>query len=315
MIWRRGGIGVALVVWAAGALADAPETSVRPAARPAALAAVLAAPVNPAQGAGISLGVVQNADQPAAQPAAQSGAGAVSSPFPRPRPQRQAMAEPGVAEPQMALASTSAAAISPAPKQRRGLFGLGKAAVRTQPDTAAITGKAGSVCGVPGIKGRKIPPIASRVQGCGVADPVEITSVDGIALTTPAKVDCPTAIALNAWVRGAVKPGFANKGGGLEALRVAADYVCRPRNNVAGARISEHGKGKAIDISGFLLASGAEVTVAGDYRRGAYSKVLKSIHRAACGPFGTTLGPGSDGMHENHLHLDTAAYRSGSYCK
>ena len=229
--------------------------------------------------------------------------------------------------PALALASTSAAAIapvqpsagaaaSPVPKPRRGLFSLlTVSASRTQPDPGAITGRAGSVCGIPGIKGKALPPIAARIRGCGVAEPVEVTSVDGIALTPAATLDCTTAEALNAWVRTAAKPAFDGKGGGLQALRVAASYICRTRNNVAGAPISEHGRGKAIDISGFILASGAEVTIANDYRRGSYSRPLQAAHKTACGPFGTTLGPGSDGRHEDHLHMDTARSGSAGYCR
>ena len=44
-------------------------------------------------------------------------------------------------------------------------------------------------------------------------------------------------------------------------------------------------------------------------------KTLRPAHKAACGVFGTTLGPGSDGYHEDHMHFDTAAHRNGSYCR
>ncbi len=334
MIWRGLWVGLVLAVAGSAAAADAPAQSARPVARPAALAGVPVLPVlnpdNPAQGAAIPFMAAAAATLPNPEVAE---AGLTRSLVPRARPAIRASAtgaaapaaakpdvakaaDPAPAVPAVALASTSAAAISPLPRARKGLFGFLKAgAARTQPDTGAITGRAGSVCGVPGIKGKELPPIVARVKGCGVADPVQVTSIDGVALTEAAIMDCPTAKALNAWVTGAVKPAFGNKGGGVEAMRVAAHYICRTRNNRPGARISEHGKGKAIDISGILLASGAEITVAGDYRRGSYSKAMKSIHRAACGPFGTTLGPGSDGVHEDHIHLDTAAYRSGPYCK
>ena len=33
------------------------------------------------------------------------------------------------------------------------------------------------------------------------------------------------------------------------------------------------------------------------------------------GIFGTTLGPGSDGYHEDHMHFDTAHQRGGAYCR
>lgn len=334
MIGRVGGILGTLAVLAvlAGAgFADAPARSMLPPDRPGPDQSVVA---TPGQGAAISLGA-------AVVPLAVAG-GMATSPLPRRRPvlvdplAAGAAAAAEAAVPALALASTSAAAIaevsppaaaeaaaaagagatSPLPKQRKGLFGfLTASATRTQPDPGAITGRAGSVCGIPGIKGKALPAIAARVKGCGLAEPVEVTSVDGIALTPPATIGCPTAVALNDWVHSAAKPAFVGKGGGLEALRVAASYICRTRNNVPGAPISEHSKGKAIDISGFILAGGAEVTVTHDYRRGAYSATLKRVHQAACGPFGTTLGPGSDGRHEDHIHMDIASYRSGDYCR
>jgi hypothetical protein len=39
------------------------------------------------------------------------------------------------------------------------------------------------------------------------------------------------------------------------------------------------------------------------------------MHKAACGPFGTVLGPNSNRFHQDHFHFDTARYRSGSYCR
>ncbi len=81
-----------------------------------------------------------------------------------------------------------------------------------------------------------------------------------------------------------------------------------------GAKVSEHGRGKAIDISGFVLADGSRLSIAKDWRRN-NGKMIKAAHKSACGTFGTTLGPGSDGYHEDHLHFDTANYRSGSYCR
>jgi hypothetical protein len=63
-----------------------------------------------------------------------------------------------------------------------------------------------------------------------------------------------------------------------------------------------------------VLGNGQVLDVLRDYR-GGEGKVLRTAHKAACGTFGTTLGPGSDGYHENHLHFDTARYRSGTYCR
>ena len=181
--------------------------------------------------------------------------------------------------------------------------------------TVLATSAAGSVCGDPTIRGAAIAPVAGRLPGCGVADPVRISAVAGVTLSQPSVMDCPTARALRTWVEGGVKPAVGNLGGGVSELRVAAHYVCRTRNHKPGGRISEHGKGRAIDISALVLENDAAITVARGWRDPAQGPVLRRVHRAACGPFGTVLGPESDRYHQAHFHLDTARYRSGPFCR
>ena len=209
-----------------------------------------------------------------------------------------------------AMPTASAAAIpapDAAPEQRRsgglfgGLFGGNKKPPRS---TAPV---AGSVCGDPAIRGEDIARITSKVRGCGVEEPVRVTSIDGIRLNSPATIDCNTATALRTWIDQGLRPAF--RGREIVELRIAASYICRPRNNIKGNRISEHGRGKAVDVAGVVFSDGTLITVSDNYAK------LRRPHKAACGIFGTTLGPGSDGYHEDHLHFDTASYRSGPYCR
>lgn len=200
---------------------------------------------------------------------------------------------------------TSAAPIE-APK-RGGIFGGLLAPKTAQPKTPA-TPRSGFVCGDPDIKGTEIAAIPPKIKGCGLAKPTRVTEVDGIRLSTPAIIDCDTAKALKTWINKGLRPAFGRRD--VVELRVAASYTCRPRNNVRGAKVSEHGRGKAIDISGFVFSDGREMSVKADYGRD-----IRKAHKAACGIFGTTLGPGSDGFHEDHLHFDTASYRNGPYCR
>ena len=165
----------------------------------------------------------------------------------------------------------------------------------------------GAVCGVSTIKGEPMAPIPSKVGGCGVEEPVRITSIAGVRLSQAATVDCSIAKSLNSWVNDVAQPAF---NGNLVEMRVAAHYICRGRNNIKGAKISEHGKGRAIDISAFVLADGKVLTVEQNY-----NKLLRKIYKAGCGYFKTTLGPGSDGYHEDHFHFDTSARKGGAYCR
>ncbi|MBB3993235.1 hypothetical protein GGR95_000863 [Sulfitobacter undariae] len=174
---------------------------------------------------------------------------------------------------------------------------------------------AGSVCGDPSIQGEAIGRIAAEMSGCGVENAVRITSVSGVRLNRKSTMDCGTAQALKTWVDSSAKPALSSKGGGLRELKVAADYACRRRNNAKTGKVSEHGKGRAIDISGFQMADGSQITVLQGWNAGSSSQVLRRMHAEACGTFGTVLGPKANRFHLDHFHFDTARYRSGSYCR
>ncbi len=173
----------------------------------------------------------------------------------------------------------------------------------------------GAVCGVPDIQGEYVGAVPGRLGGCGIDEAVRVRSVSGVGLTQKSVMDCTTAKALKTWLEATAKPALRSQGGGLSRLRVAAHYSCRTRNNKAGGRISEHGKGRAIDISGFVLADGSTVTVLKGWTARGTSRTLRQMHRGACGPFGTVLGPEADSYHLDHFHFDTASYRNGSYCR
>jgi len=151
--------------------------------------------------------------------------------------------------------------------------------------------------------------------GCHVAAPIEVTEVAGVRLSRPALMTKETAEALATWVEDGAKPAIGERGGGLVEMTVAAHYACRTRNHQPGARLSEHSKGKAIDLSEFVMRDGSMITVEGGWGSDADGKILRQMHAAACGPFGTVLGPNADRHHHNHFHFDTASYRSGPYCR
>ncbi len=175
--------------------------------------------------------------------------------------------------------------------------------------------KKGAVCGDLSIQGQAVGRVPGRLAACGINDAVKISAVNGVVLSQKAVMNCQTAQALNTWVKTGLRPAVGNQGGGVSSLRVVAHYACRTRNNRKGAKISEHGKGNAIDIAGIGLKNGSELTVLSDWGRGKDGRILKKAHRAACGPFGTVLGPKADRFHRDHFHLDTARHRGGAYCR
>jgi hypothetical protein len=174
---------------------------------------------------------------------------------------------------------------------------------------------AGAVCGDISIQGEAIGRVPAKISGCGVENAVRISSISGVSLSSRSTMDCGTARALKTWVDRSAKPALSRKGGGLKQIKVAAHYACRRRNNSKTGKISEHGKGRAIDISGFRLADGSEISVLKGWNARSSRKALRKMHADACGPFGTVLGPKSNRFHLDHFHFDTARYRSGSYCR
>lgn len=172
----------------------------------------------------------------------------------------------------------------------------------------------GSICGDFDIQGEAVGRVPGKINGCGVQNAVRVRSVAGVSLSQNAVMTCETAKALKTWINKGAKPAVGSTGGGLSGLKVAAHYSCRTRNNQAGAKISEHGKGKAIDISGLTLNNGRTITVLQGWN-GKDRKIMRQAHKAACGPFGTVLGPNADRFHQDHFHFDTAKHRGGAYCR
>lgn len=317
-----------LTGWATGAaFAEAPAYSIRAMPRPP--GQETAAP-DPAVAAAVTSALsVLVSPRPLPRPPAEVVSAAPAGPVigtvnpivPRVSAANKAPADPiaaffqGLVAPKPAVAAMPATSVvavqrSPRPETRPKGFAKLVSAI-TAP---RATSRKGSVCGVPEIKGEAIRAIVGA-GACGIAQPVRITSVSGVAVSGAPTIDCTTAKALNDWVRGGVIPAVGRTGGGLAQIKVIASYSCRTRNNVRGAKLSEHSFGHALDVSGVTLKDGTRLTVLDHWRSAKFGGVIKAMHSSACGTFGTVLGPGADRYHQNHLHLDTARYRSGSYCR
>lgn len=149
-------------------------------------------------------------------------------------------------------------------------------------------------------------------NGCGAAGQITISAIklrDGrqVALRPAALIRCETAEAVADWVREELAPATESYSG-IARVEVAASYHCRPRNNIRGALMSEHGRANAIDVRALVMNDGRRFGV--DLPETPI-KLLTDLRRGACARFTTVLGPGSDGYHENHFHLDLAQRRGG----
>jgi hypothetical protein len=157
-----------------------------------------------------------------------------------------------------------------------------------------------------------LPPITGPGE-CGAPDVVRLEAVvlpdhSRIAITPPATLRCTMAEAVVSWVREEAAPRALELGSPLRSVANLASFDCRGRNGVTGAKLSEHGKANALDIHALRLADGRMVeltdpTVARDFR--------EALRTSVCARFTTVLGPGSDGYHEDHVHVDLEERRGG----
>ncbi len=148
---------------------------------------------------------------------------------------------------------------------------------------------------------------------CGGGDMIELGAVlvpgrDPVALKPAPVLRCAFAESLAAWIRDEAAPRAVATGMALRSVDTYDDFECRGRNRVFGAKLSEHGKGNAVDLRGITLADSrfialTDMTVPKDLR--------EALRDSACHRFTTVLGPGSDSHHESHIHLDLAERRNG----
>ncbi len=112
-------------------------------------------------------------------------------------------------------------------------------------------------------------------------------------------------------------PAKGHFGHYLGSLRVGGGYECRHRNRGTAGPLSEHATGRALDVFGFEIGEAparlsVSVKPAGDHQA-----FLAAVRQSACGAFATTLGPGSDAAHADHLHVDIKLRGSpaGRFCQ
>jgi hypothetical protein len=159
-----------------------------------------------------------------------------------------------------------------------------------------------------------LPPILGPGD-CGGEDLVHLEAVvlpdkSRVAVTPPATVNCPFAEAIAGWIREDIAPAVRALGGAIKSIDNYASYDCRGRNRVLGAKLSEHGKANALDVRSLALANGrivglTDARLEKDFR--------ERLRLRTCSRFTTVLGPGSDGYHEDHIHVDLAERRGGHH--
>lgn len=156
--------------------------------------------------------------------------------------------------------------------------------------------------------GAEVEPLPDRVfaNGCSATSSVKLVAI-GIPVTNLGAVRCGLALPFVQWVQQAVSSAALDRlGSPVMRIESFGSFACRPVNNVAGNRLSEHGRANAVDIAAFVLADGRRISVR-DGWSGADEQArafLRQVRDAACRRFDTVLSPDYNAYHRDHLHFD-----------
>lgn len=154
-------------------------------------------------------------------------------------------------------------------------------------------------------------PDEVKGPGCGFEDVARLdgSSVawgDGVTLT------CPVLAGIAQWERHVLAPA-AREHFGAEVSRVRhfGTYSCRNINNASSGRRSQHATANAVDVAGFVLDDGTEISVQKHWNDpSAKGTFLRRVHKRACKLFDTVLGPDFNALHHDHFHFDMGGFAS-----
>jgi hypothetical protein len=177
-------------------------------------------------------------------------------------------------------------------------------APQSDPDCASRLATLAVIEQLPAIKGP---------GACWADDVVRLVSIASTAagrikVTPPAVLRCGMAEALVHWVKEASDTAMRDLSAVITGISTATSFDCRGQNRVSTAKLSQHGLANAADVRALTFKNGKTLALTDP---GASMHMRTSLHDAACQRFTTVLGPGSDGYHEDHIHLDLAHRRSG----
>jgi hypothetical protein len=154
-----------------------------------------------------------------------------------------------------------------------------------------------------------IAPSIPDIKGpgeCGAEDLVRLEAVvlpdkRRVSVKPAAILRCAMATEIANWIRIDMAPLATSLGSVVSDLNNLDSFECRGRNGIAGAKMSEHGRANALDVHDLKLANGQSITFTD---RTVPRDLRETVLHSMCARFTTVLGPGSDGYHEDHIHLD-----------
>jgi hypothetical protein len=160
--------------------------------------------------------------------------------------------------------------------------------------------------------GVRFIPLPTRRSGqCGYDDAVRFTGGGALEIAywpVDLGTSCAVSASLALWEWHVVQPAaLQHLGSKVVSIDHFGSYSCRRIYGRSEGAWSEHGAANAVDIAGFRLADGRQISVVGDWKNtGAKGRFLHAARDGACQLFATVLSPDYNAAHRDHFHVDQA---------
>ena len=145
---------------------------------------------------------------------------------------------------------------------------------------------------------------------CGISDRVELHDLGAVKFK-PLELNCAAALRLVMWSAHEARP-VAREILGSDIARVEhfGSYNCREMRTTNGStgKMSKHATARAVDVAGFVLNDGRNISLKGDWKNGDRGRFLRRVHDRGCEWFGVVLGPDYNALHADHFHMDTGTW-------
>jgi hypothetical protein len=170
----------------------------------------------------------------------------------------------------------------------------------------------GKVLRAPWIEAAQVAD-APITDGCGWMNGVRLNAAGGARLSVD-RITCEVAAGLALWLAHDVQPRAQEIfGAKVASVQHLGSYACRNIKGDAhgtGMR-SEHARANALDIAGFTLTTGRQISVARHWAGGGpETQFLRAVHAGACRVFRVALGPDYNAAHRDHFHYDRGLFTS-----
>ncbi len=156
-----------------------------------------------------------------------------------------------------------------------------------------------------GLSARRLPDRPSE-EGCALVGTMRLEGESAVLSPARPVVTCPVAAAWLLFERHALQPAAeAHFGSRVSQVRHLGSYNCRNVYHRQAGRRSQHATANALDVAGFTLANGRQISLLQDWDGSDPARAfLRDARDGACRFFNVVLGPDYNAAHRNHFHLD-----------